>query len=89
MLLHSNERPYKCDQCSFTAVRNDKLKEHQLKQHGLGESPKRRHRLSDYHNSLVPAEDTNLVQIQVHEKEGNGENMNLMVPDRYDREFAG
>ncbi|KAK3086031.1 hypothetical protein FSP39_012389 [Pinctada imbricata] len=62
MLLHSNEKPYKCDKCGFSAARGDKLKEHQLKAHGIGDFPKKKHRLSDYYNSLVPPDPTTTLE---------------------------
>lgn len=48
MLLHTDSRPYVCEHCSFKSTRYDKLKEHLLKQHNIGEQPSKRQRISDY-----------------------------------------
>lgn len=39
MLLHTNTRPFSCKICSFSTTRYDKLKEHNLKLHNIGEPP--------------------------------------------------
>lgn len=39
MLLHTDTRPFSCKICSFSTTRYDKLKEHNLKLHNIGEPP--------------------------------------------------
>lgn len=53
MLLHTDTRPYQCKVCIFTTTRYDKLKDHMLRQHGEGDSPKRR---SKMYEGLNPGE---------------------------------
>ena len=38
---------FRCDECDFSTTRYDKLKEHMLKQHGLGSPPEKRVRITD------------------------------------------
>ena len=47
MKLHSVDRPYTCSKCEYATTRYDKLKEHQLKAHGIGTPPEKRMRVSD------------------------------------------
>ena len=47
MKLHSVERPFTCSRCEYATTRFDKLKEHQLKAHGIGTPPEKRMRVSD------------------------------------------
>lgn len=67
MLLHTNMRPYQCEHCRFSTTRYDKLKEHLLKQHGEGELPQRRHRLSDYYKSTVPSEGQRFISAKLED----------------------
>lgn len=45
MMLHSEVR-HGCDRCQFHTTRVDKLREHQLRQHGIGTPPEKRLRVS-------------------------------------------
>ena len=47
MKLHSLDRPYTCSKCEYATTRFDKLKDHELKAHGIGTPPEKRMRISD------------------------------------------
>ena len=47
MKLHSVDRPFACSKCEYASTRYDKLKEHELKAHGIGTPPEKRMRVSD------------------------------------------
>ena len=44
MKLHSVDRPFACSKCEYASTRYDKLKEHELKAHGIGTPPEKRMR---------------------------------------------
>ena len=47
MKLHSLEKPHTCSKCEYASTRFDKLKEHELKAHGIGTPPEKRLRVAD------------------------------------------
>ncbi len=47
MKLHSVDKPHTCSRCEYASTRFDKLKEHELKAHGIGTPPEKRMRVAD------------------------------------------